>query len=482
MLLEENVIQTISSGNEATISLPNNASVKLPGDYIDENKNAYTGNVQVIMHHLNPSNEDMNMQMPGMLYAADENNEEQLLVTYGMLAIELRGDEGQDLNLAEGATAEIKVPLSSELMKNAPNSIPLSYFDENTGYWKEEGQATLRGNSYVAQVSHFTFWNCAQNFPAVSLCITLLDNNGNPIANQLFSLTHSNSSYIYPNSSGQTDVNGEVCGLIPANENLVINVADFNTCGANSLYTSNLGPYNNNATEIITLTNNSLITTQKINGSLNNCNGNPISNGFVKLTYRNKTYYNLVNNGSYQVNVISCTGNNAFSIEGFDNTSVQTTGEINYTFTPPTTNLGTLSTCNNSEFIQYDIDNGAESFIALTDIDATFDLSPQVYNGPIVSIYAYAYQTEFYLLGVLNSSQYTGTYDDYDWNTPGDTGFSFTQEWSHKVDLSSTNITFNLSKLGNVGDYIDINFSGNYNDPQGNPHTISGVIHVLRDQ
>ncbi|MFD2434744.1 hypothetical protein ACFSO9_15140 [Mesonia maritima] len=72
MLLEENVIQTISSGNEATISLPNNASVKLPGDYIDENKNAYTGDVQVIMHHLDPSNDNMNLQMPGMLYAADE--------------------------------------------------------------------------------------------------------------------------------------------------------------------------------------------------------------------------------------------------------------------------------------------------------------------------------------------------------------------------------------------------------------------------
>ncbi len=43
-------------------------------------------------------------------------------------------------------------------------------------------------------------------------------------------------------------------------------------------------------------------------------------------------------------------------------------------------------------------------------------------------------------------------------------------------------ITFNLSSFGNsVGEYIDINFGGDYEDYQGVAHTISGVIHVKRD-
>ena len=43
-------------------------------------------------------------------------------------------------------------------------------------------------------------------------------------------------------------------------------------------------------------------------------------------------------------------------------------------------------------------------------------------------------------------------------------------------------ITFNLSSFGNgVGEYIDINFGGDYEDYQGVSHTISGVIHVKRN-
>ncbi|MFD2434743.1 hypothetical protein ACFSO9_15135 [Mesonia maritima] len=308
-----------------------------------------------------------------------------------MLAIELRGDEGQDLNLAEGTTAEITIPLASELLQSAPNSIPLWYFDETTGYWKEEGQATLQGNSYVGEVAHFSFWNCDVNFPSVNICINLVDNNGNPIANASVNLTHNNSSYPYPTSSGATDANGNVCGLIPSNETLTLEVYKYDMCITKALYIGTIGPYNSdsNETVVINTSNNPSIINQTISGTIKDCNGNLVTNGFVKLNYRNHSYYDLVNNGSYQINMLSCSVNQNFSIEGFDYTSSQITGEINYTFTPPLTSLGTLTTCNsNQEFIQYDIDSGAESFFALTDIDATFDTFNQAFNGPFIGMSA----------------------------------------------------------------------------------------------
>ena len=51
-------------------------------------------------------------------------------------------------------------------------------------------------------------------------------------------------------------------------------------------------------------------------------------------------------------------------------------------------------------------------------------------------------------------------------------------------DISEENnqIIFNLTSYGNTtGEYIDINFGGAYEDYQGVPHTITGVIHVKRD-
>ena len=46
---------------------------------------------------------------------------------------------------------------------------------------------------------------------------------------------------------------------------------------------------------------------------------------------------------------------------------------------------------------------------------------------------------------------------------------------------TNNNVIYNLTSLGEVGEYIDINFSGDYIDFSGNPHTINGIIHVVRD-
>ena len=43
---------------------------------------------------------------------------------------------------------------------------------------------------------------------------------------------------------------------------------------------------------------------------------------------------------------------------------------------------------------------------------------------------------------------------------------------------ASPNITFNLNSFGAVGTYIDVTFSGTYDDFNGNNHSITGTVHV----
>ena len=50
------------------------------------------------------------------------------------------------------------------------------------------------------------------------------------------------------------------------------------------------------------------------------------------------------------------------------------------------------------------------------------------------------------------------------------------------IPHNNNEIVLNVNSFGDVDEYIDINFSGNYEDEQGNPHTINGTIHVLRDE
>ncbi|MCA0154546.1 hypothetical protein, partial [Winogradskyella vincentii] len=182
---------------------------------------------------------DMPMQMPGMLYAQNEAGAERMLQTLGMLAVELRGSGGEDLNLPEGSTSEIRIPLDPSLMGIAPATIPLWYFDEVNGYWKEEGEATLQGNMYVGTVAHFSFWNCDIPAEAVTLCVSATNENQDALNNLWVSITSSTFGTTY----GYTNENGEVCGFVPSNETLELNVYGYEYCSDTPLYTETIGPF-----------------------------------------------------------------------------------------------------------------------------------------------------------------------------------------------------------------------------------------------
>jgi len=100
MLLPQTVTQTVSSGAAATVSLSNGAAVELSGAYSNADGSDYTGDVQVTLHLLNPTDGDMQQQMPGMLLAENLQNEARMLETLGMVAVELRSDAGEKLNLS----------------------------------------------------------------------------------------------------------------------------------------------------------------------------------------------------------------------------------------------------------------------------------------------------------------------------------------------------------------------------------------------
>jgi len=478
MLLEETVAGSTTSGTEKTIAIANGASVSLKGDYIKADGTLYSGNLDVIVHHLDPADTDMALQMPGMLYAENEANEERMLQTLGMLAVELRGSAGEDLNIAENSSAEIKIPVDASLMAIAPSTIPLWYFDEDKGYWIEEGEATLVGNNYVGTVKHFSFWNCDIPAEAINLCVTVINENETAFANTNVTIT----SNTYGTRGGYTNELGEVCGLIPSGETLEINVYDFAVCGSNVIYTSTIGPYNTDDSITIVVEETSDIIHETVFGTFADCNETLITNGYVALTYGNQTFYDTVTDGAFEINLLRCSSSDSFSIEAIDADSLQTTGIINYMFDSPETNLGNLLACNTvTEFIQYTIDD-TEKVLITTNIQANFlptggnsannlNISGQKDSGTNNGC--------FYLFGVLNDAPHTGTYDDINFEDGNDTGINISE--CLRISENNNTITYNITALGAVGEYIDINFSGGYEDYNGNPHTITGVIHVLRD-
>tara|TARA_R110002049_G_scaffold86338_6_gene219621 strand:- start:9667 stop:11478 length:1812 start_codon:yes stop_codon:yes gene_type:complete len=476
MLLEATVVGTVNSGSSETISVANGSSVSFDGNFIKEDGSAYSGSVDVIMHHLDPADDDMAMQMPGMLYAQNNEGAERMLQTLGMLAIELRGTGGEDLNLGEGSISEIKMPVDASLMSIAPATIPLWYFDEVNGYWKEEGQATLQGNMYVGNVSHFSFWNCDIPAEAITLCITATNESNNSLSNLWVSITSTTFGTTY----GYTNENGEVCGYVPSNETLELNIYSYDFCGDTPLYYEMIGPFSTDSNISIIVQESSDIIEETIIGNFNSCNGDAVNDGYVQLTYGYQTYIDLVTNGEFEINLLRCEEDNTFKLKGSDYVNLQTTDSISYTFTTPLTNIGSISACNTvTEFIQYSIDDG-ETVLIIDGFQTGFSEASDAVDGPSLTISGSSNTGNcFYMFGNLDDTVYEGSYDYFDWNDANDTGFNI-QEC---IDMTSTNnnIIFNLTTLGAAGEYIDINFSGAYEDYNGNPHTITGVVHVFRD-
>ena len=478
MLLEETVIGSVNSGSEETISMPNGSSVSFDGNFIKPDGSEYIGSVDVIIHHLDPSEDDMPMLMPGMLYAQNEEGAERMLQSLGMLAIELRGTGGEDLNLAEGSSSIIKMPVDASLMGIAPATIPLWYFDESNGYWKEEGQATLQGNMYVGTVSHFSFWNCDIPAEAITLCITATNDDNNSLNNLWVSITSATFGTTY----GYTNENGEVCGYVPSDESLELNVYSYDFCGSTPLYSEMIGPFSTDSNISITVQESSDIIEETVTGFFNTCDDNPVTDGYVQLRYGNQIFTDAVSDGTFEVNLLRCEEDNTFKIKASDYVNLQTTDSISYTFTTPLTNIGTISACNTvTEFIQYTVDNGDMVYV-LDNINSSFNADSPNYNAPTLTISGSSNDGNcFYMFGKLDETSYEGTYDNYDWNATNDTDTGFNLQECFGMSNTNNSVIYNLTSLGAVGEYIDINFSGTYEDFNGNSHSITGIVHVFRD-
>ncbi|NRB60824.1 MAG: hypothetical protein HRU50_12910 [Winogradskyella sp.] len=485
MMLEETVAGSVNSGSSSTITTDDGSSVSFDGNFIKEDGTTYSGSVDVIVHHLDPTDDDMELQMPGMLYAQNEDGAERMLQTYGMLAVELRGSGGEDLNLAEGSTSEIQIPVDDSLLGIVPATIPLWYFDEVTGYWKEEGLATLQGNMYVGTVTHFSFWNCDIPAEAITLCVNATDENNNPLNNLLVTIT----SGTFGTTSGYINDNGEVCGYVPSNESLILEVFGYDICGDVSLLNQNIGPFNEDSAITIVVPDNTDIIQETVTGTFNTCSGDAVTEGYVQVTYGNQTFIDEVSNGAFEINLLRCSNDTMFSVKGSDYSNFQTTNDINFTFTTPATNVGTISACNSiSEYIQYTID-GVET-VTLFDYISTWitGLDDPILNElPVLNIFAEPGTANgddcLFLYAVLEESNLEGTYDNWDSSIANDTGIdiSFCQEPEPCFE-GEINIIFNVTQIGGIGEYIDINFNGSFDDCENVPHTINGVIHVLRDQ
>jgi uncharacterized protein (TIGR02145 family) len=234
--------------------------------------------VNVAIKHINPTSATFFEEMPGSLVGVDDS-EPAVLTSYGMVAVELTDNSGQKLQIANGKTAEVRFEVPASLLSSAPATIDLWSLDEINGYWKKEGTATLVNNEYVAQVSHFSFWNCDE---PKKLCYISgqieYNQNQQPVNGAIVYITSPNSGTHYDITNSQ----GQFAGFVPKGEILVISVSLY--CGGTlsaALYTNTIGPFNTTTT--LNTIGVTPPTSTMLSATVVDCNNQPLVDSYVAI-------------------------------------------------------------------------------------------------------------------------------------------------------------------------------------------------------
>lgn len=311
-----------------------------PNSIKDADGNIYQGIVKVASHWMDPLADETLDKMPGNLQGVNQASEEVALETFGMIAVELESASGDKLNIADGKTAEISMPVSNIQLADAADVIPLWSYNEEYGLWAEESSATLQNNTYVGEVSHFSFWNCDYPYDLVEFDVTFVDDNNTPLVNFIFNISITNG----PVLNAYPDANGLLSGLVPANENLTISLKDV--CG-DVLFTQDVGPFaTNTSLGTITISLPPIYNTT-IQGTLVDCDGNTVLNGIVIATIEGNTTHHYITGGTFDIllTIPPCSNlTSDYSIVGV-NLDIPEEGIPVSATTQTTNDLGDLSTC-----------------------------------------------------------------------------------------------------------------------------------------
>ena len=183
------VTETVSVTSGGTVSVPNSpARVTIPANgLVPVAGGAPAGSVNVSLTPINPAEEPR--VMPGGFNGiAAGGGSVQPLESGGAMQVDVRDSAGARYTLAPGTTATIRIPLRTQ-SANPPATMPLWFFDETQGLWREDGTATLQGSGanryYEGPVTRVTYWNADLVLDSIVVNGCVKDANGRVVANTL---------------------------------------------------------------------------------------------------------------------------------------------------------------------------------------------------------------------------------------------------------------------------------------------------------
>ena len=214
----ENSVSTSFTSTTATQLNAGKMKIEMPGDgyKVADTGKPYSGTIQADIIYLDPTSPAFATAMPGGDLAAIRQDYSNVsLVSYGIVGVNLSTNDGQQIQLADNATATLVYPIPEGMDNNLPQSIPLWYFNEKAGLWIESGVAERNGNEYTGKVRHFSYYNLDVPQKRAYVRGNVVDCKNRPVAGrkvhvgQTFGITNAEGFYSTTVPSG-TELTAEI--------------------------------------------------------------------------------------------------------------------------------------------------------------------------------------------------------------------------------------------------------------------------------
>ncbi len=457
---------SFQSASIATINVDAKSSITFQGNSIVyASGEAYSGNVHVEAYPIHADDPNLSQKMPGNLLSLDDDENLVVLQSYGMIAVELKADNGSDLQLAGGKTAEIRMDVPQYMLSTAPASIPLWYFDEVTGYWIEDGQATLQGNEYVGEVRHFTIWN--YDYPEESYLWegSFQFENGEPAASIEICLTHLNTK---TQSCGLTDEAGYINSAVPRIG--AIQIDAIAPC-RKVISSHQSGPFTSNIKEPVTTITKVESDYVTVTGTILSCDNVQVQKGHLRITSGSRTtLHPVAGTGPFSFTYLACANEN-ISVRFVDEINGKMSAHFNY-HSQSHIDLGTMVACDELDvFISYNVEGVTKKY---------------VYISPECLVNYYPDHTS-----VQVHSWSTNRDDHFSLAFQGTTTGSYPNAASlSRVILPDSSVGYisdfflEITEFGEVGDMIRGTFTGKVSVPNGGPSNLQlqGAFGVFRPE
>ena len=450
-LISKIISGTLNSASGGLVNIAGGVQINFPANafIITSTSASYTGTVNVAAYKIDPTSADLPRIMPGDLRGLNTDKQLQLLTSYGMAAVELTGAGGELLQMAPGKNATMTMPIPATIIASAPATIPLWYFDETIGLWKQEGTATKTGTNYVGDVSHFSFWNYDVPRNYVQFNCKVVNTAGQPIQNAYVKISLMSN----PNNAafGYTDSTGYVSGAVPNNAQLKLEVFANANCGGLPTYTQNFFTTDGNVVfgNVII---NSITYVATLNGSLKNCLGAQVTNGYIIIQDGYDNYrIALSDTGTYIFNKILCSSPYQIKMIGEDIIGAQQSTPVAVSLIPGINTVSAIQACGLSTqlFVNYTI-NGAQYSYGFNKSDNIWSISGNTDYFVIAADSTYqnniATSIRFSRIGIA-----VGSIQNLLHFTP--------LQISDSLSINPP-IGINITEYGIVGQYISGNFTG----------------------